>query len=175
VFIATSLDGFIARPDGGIDWLETDAAPQSDEDYGYAAFMDTVDCLIMGRVTFEQVLSFGQWFYGDKRLIMLSTTLRQLPDAAPGTVELYSGDLPELLRKLESEGHRRAYVDGGVTIHSFLRQGLLTDLTITTIPILIGQGRPLFGPLPGDVALKHVRTTDYPSGFVQSVYEVLGR
>jgi dihydrofolate reductase len=173
VFIATSLDGFIARPDGEIDWLVSEDEREGEEDYGYAAFMAGVDCIIMGRATFEQVLSFDEWAYGDTRMIVLSNTLWQVPDGAPKTVEMYSGGLAELLERLEAEGHERAYVDGGVTIRGFLREGLLTDLTITTLPVLIGEGRPLFGPLGEDVALRHVRTQAYANGFVQSVYEVL--
>jgi dihydrofolate reductase len=113
VFIATSLDGFIARPDGEIDWLVSEDEREGEEDYGYAAFMAGVDCIIMGRATFEQVLSFDEWAYGDTRMIVLSNTLWQVPDGAPKTVEMYSGGLAELLERLEAEGHERAYVTAG--------------------------------------------------------------
>jgi dihydrofolate reductase len=99
--------------------------------------------------------------------------LREVPANAPQTVELYHGDLAQLLGQLESEGHRRAYVDGGRTINSFLRAGLLTDLIITTIPILLGAGRPLFGPLPADVHLRLRRSTAYSNGLVQSEFEIV--
>lgn len=172
VFIATSLDGFIARPDGAIDWL-VEIPPLPDQDYGYAAFMDTIDCIIMGRATFEQVLGFEEWAYGTTRMIVLSTSLHELPASAPPTVELYHGDLAQLVQRLAGEGHRRAYVDGGQTIQSFLLAGLLTDLTITTIPILLGAGLPLFGPLPADVHMRLQSVQGYANGMVQAVYEVI--
>lgn len=172
VFIAVSLDGYIARPDGTIDWL-VEIPPLPDEDYGYAAFMDSVDCIIMGRATFEQVLGFDEWAYGTTRLIVLSASLREVPANAPPTVELYHGDLAQLVQQLADEGHRRAYVDGGKTIQSFLRAGLLSDLIITTIPILLGAGLSLFGPLPADVHLRLQRSRAYANGFVQSEYEVM--
>ena len=172
VYIATSLDGFIARPDGRIDWLMAAADPNAETDYGYAEFTATIDCMIMGRATLEQLLTFGQWPYGDTRLIVLSNTLTAVPEGAPDTVELYSGDLRVLLDRLAAQGHQHAYVDGGQTIQSFLREGLINDLIITAIPLLIGEGLPLFGPLPADQPLHHLRTTAYPNGFVQSVYEV---
>ncbi len=169
VFIATSLDGFIARPNGGLDWLPV---PTPEEDYGYHAFMDSVDCLVMGRKSFETVLAFDPWPYGEKRVIVLSATLDEIPTPLGGRVELFKGSQEALVEKLSAEGVRRVYLDGGKTIQSFLRAGLVSDILITTIPVLIGEGIPLFGPLNGDVALKHLRTAAYPNGFVQSVYGV---
>lgn len=169
VFIATSLDGFIARTDGGLDWLPV---PGPDEDYGYHAFMDSVDCLVMGRNSFETVLNFDPWPYGDKRVIVLSETLDTLPTPVGGRVELFKGSRECLVEKLTAEGVRRVYLDGGKTIQRFLRSGLVSDILITRIPVLIGQGIPLFGPLDGDVPLTHLRTESYPNGFIQSVYAV---
>ena len=169
VFIATSLDGFIARPDGGLDWLPV---PGPDEDYGYHAFMDSVGCLVMGRKSFETVLAFEPWAYGDKRVIVLSETLDAIPTPVGGRVELFKGSQEALVEKLAGEGVRRVYLDGGKTIQGFLRAGLVSDILITRIPVLIGEGIPLFGPLDQDVALTHLRTEAYPNGFVQSVYAV---
>jgi len=169
VFIATSLDGFIARPDGGIDWLPV---PESEgpEDYGYHAFMDTIDCMVMGRKSFETVMAFDPWPYAGKRVIVLSSTLESIPPGFEGRVELFNGTPQTVANKLQDESVRRVYLDGGKTIQGFLRAGLVNDVLITLVPILIGQGLPLFGPLAEDVALVHQRTTTYPNGFVQSVY-----
>jgi dihydrofolate reductase len=126
----------------------------------------------MGRKSFETVLAFDPWPYGEKRVIVLSTTLDAIPTPVGGRVELFKGDQEALLEKLAVEGVRRVYLDGGKTIQRFLRAGLVSDILITRIPILIGDGIPLFGPLDGDVALTHLRTEAYPNGFVQSVYAV---
>ena len=188
VFIATSLDGFIARPDGALDWLpgsgnESDAnssdVPEVDsaaevEDHGWGAFWGSVDGLVMGRNTFEKVLEIspGMWPYEGTRVIVLSNTLTAVPEELEGKAELYAGDPQALLEKLEKEGHECLYIDGGVVIQTFLRQGLITDMAITTIPVLIGEGIPLFGPLEEDILLKHVETKVYATGFVQSTYTI---
>jgi dihydrofolate reductase len=175
VFIATSLDGFIARQDGSIDWLDRANAlvPQA-EDCGYEEFMSTVDGLVMGRGTFEQVLAFEQWPYGDTPVYVLSRTLDKLPETVPSSARLVSGSPSEVASMLASHGHRRLYLDGGVTIQRFLAAGLVAELTVTTVPVLIGRGRPLFGPLTHDVRLRHLATRAYPFGFVQSRYAVVG-
>jgi dihydrofolate reductase len=171
VYIATSLDGFIARPDGDIEWLHD--WPDIGDDYGYAAFMGSVDGLIIGRGTFEKVLSFGKWPY-EKPVVVLSRTLD--PDAVPADradrVRILALSPEETLDMLRREGWTRAYVDGGRLIQSFLAAGLIDDMTITRVPILLGAGRPLFGTLPHDVVLTHFETNAYPSGFVQSRYAV---
>jgi dihydrofolate reductase len=173
VFIATSLDGFIARPDGTIDWLnQANAVVPPGEDCGYKAFIETVDVLVMGRNTFEQVLSFVEWPYGTLRVVVLSRRGIAVPETLKPTVST-SAEPPELLStRLAAEGARHLYVDGGQTIQSFLNAGLLHEITITVIPILLGAGIPLFGPLQSDIALKHVSTHAYPFGFVQSKYSV---
>lgn len=165
VFIATSVDGFIARANGGIDWLPTDGG----EEHGYEAFIASVDALVIGRKTYETVLSFGGWFYGEKPVFVLST--RPLAPAPAGArVERMSGDPAEIAMQLDARGVHHAYVDGGITIQGFLRAGLIQRVTITRVPVLIGDGIPLFGPLPRDVVLQHVATRQYPSGLVQSEY-----
>jgi len=172
VFIATSLDGFIARPDGTLDWLPV-PEPDGPEDYGYHAFMDSVDCLVMGRKSFETVLAFEPWPYEGKRVIVLSTTLESIPAGFESRAELFNGTPEAVAAKMEAEGVRRVYLDGGKTIQGFLRAGRVSDILITRIPILIGQGLSLFGSLSEDIALEHQRTSSYPNGFVQSVYGVL--
>jgi len=169
VFIATSLDGFIARLNGDIDWL---VKADDHADYGYNAFIATVDCLVMGRNSFEKVLSFPVWPYAGRRVVVLSRTLNTLPEQAAGKVELSAGPAEKLAAQLKAEGLGRIYIDGGKTVQSFLRAGLVTDMTITRIPILIGSGLPLFGELPKDLPLDHIETKTFPSGFVQSLYEV---
>lgn len=173
VFIATSLDGFIARPDGNLDWLIGAADPA--DDHGYADFMAGIDTLAMGRNTFEKVLTFGEWPYLGRRVVVFSRTLTRqtLPAALAGAVELFSGSVAELAAHLERSGARSVYVDGGQLIQGFLGAGLIDAITLTRIPVLLGSGIPLFGPVPQDIRLEHVHTRAYESGFVQSTYRVL--
>jgi dihydrofolate reductase len=167
VFIATSLDGFIARANGDLDWLP----PGGGEEHGYDAFIATVDALVIGRKTFEKVLSFDTWPYGEKPVVVLSTrTLAPAPFGA--VVERMSGPPAEIVAQLAARGIRHVYVDGGITIQRFLRAGLIQRLIITRIPVLIGAGIPLFGVTQRDIALEHVGTRQYASGLVQSEYAV---
>ncbi len=175
VFIATSLDGFIARPDGGIDWLErANAAVPPGEDCGYGAFMATVDALVMGRNSFEKVRSFPDWPYGDKPVYVLSSSMRRLPEGTPASVVLLDAAPAEVVRTAAEAGHRHLYVDGGRTIQAFLAAGLVAEITVTVIPVLLGAGLPLFGALPADVPLRLVSSRAFPFGFVQSRYTVGG-
>jgi dihydrofolate reductase len=133
--------------------------------------------MLMGRNSMEMVMGFiatgvAEWPYEGKRVVVLSNTLKQAPAQLADKVELYSGSLTELAQRLEHEGCKRLYIDGGKTIQSFLHEGLITDLTITTIPVLLGEGLPLFGNTGRDIKLKHVKTEAYASGFVQSSYEI---
>ena len=167
VFIATSLDGFIARQDGGLGWLPADCEP-----HGYDEFIATVDALVMGRKTFEIVLAFDAWPYGTKPVIVLSNTMLELK-APPGAVcELMGGDPHEIVARLAQRGMKHLYIDGGVTVQGFLAAGLIQRLIITRIPVLLGSGIPLFGPLSHDIRFEHVATRSYPSGLVQSEYLV---
>lgn len=170
VFIATSLDGFIARADGGLDWLQD--ANAAGEDHGYAAFIETVDGIFMGRETFKVSLGFDSWPY-DKPLIILSTKLQpqDLPHHLTDQVSI-AQSVPEAIAEGTRRGWRRAYVDGGATIRSFLKEGLVQDMVITRIPVLLGQGLPLFGPLEADISVRHLETRSFPSGLVQSRYAV---
>ncbi len=161
------MDGFIARPNGGLDFLP----PGGGEPHGYEEFIQSVDALVIGRKTFETVLSFDVWPYGEKPVFVLST--RSLAPAPAGAlVEHMWGDPVEIVSKLEARGIGHVYVDGGMTIQRFLRAGLIQRLIITRVPVLIGEGIPLFGNLPQDVPLRHIKTRSYPSGLVQTEYEV---
>ncbi|MFZ0801831.1 MAG: dihydrofolate reductase family protein [Terriglobales bacterium] len=169
VFIGTSLDGFIARPNGDLDFLPVDGG----EPHGYNEFMASVDALVIGRKTFETVLAFPTWPYGDKRVVVLSSHPLDFSKVRGGVVEQMAGPPAEIVSKLAATGVRQVYVDGGVTIQGFLRAGLVQRLIITRVPVLIGEGIPLFGALPRDVRLHHVATQHYPSGLVQSEYCVV--
>jgi dihydrofolate reductase len=168
VFIGTSVDGFIARPNGDLDFLPVDGG----EPHGYNEFIATVDALVIGRKTFETVLAFPEWPYGNKRVVVLSSRPIDFPAVRGGVVEQMAGTPAEIVAKLAASGVRHAYVDGGVTIQGFLRAGLVQRLTITRVPVLIGDGIPLFGSLPRDVKLQHIATQHYPSGLVKSEYRV---
>lgn len=169
VFIGASLDGFIARGDGDIAWLTRYAS----EDYGYNPFIDAMDGIVMGRGSYEKVATFDPWPY-PKPVVVLSKALRDTELRADliGKVRISRLSPAETMEDLRRKGWRRAYIDGGKVIQSFLREGLIADLVVTWIPILLGGGIPLFGPLEKDVTLRHVGTTSYPSGLVQSKYEV---
>jgi dihydrofolate reductase len=173
VFIATSFDGYIARKNGSLDWLDqaNTVAPVG-EDCGYKAFMESVDVLVMGRNTYEKVLTFGAWPYGQKRVVVLSSGAVDIADDLQGTVSSSSEAPAELVARLSAEGCKRLYIDGGITIQRFLRAGLVDDLTITLVPVIIGEGKPLFGPLEKDISLIHVSTQAYDFGYVQMKYRV---
>lgn len=168
VFVGTSVDGFIARADGGLDWLPAGGG----EPHGWAEFLASVDAIVIGRKTFETVASFEAWPYGDKRVVVLSSRPVDLSAVRGGVVERMAGRPAEIVAALAASGARHLYVDGGITIQRFLRAGLVNRLVITRVPVLIGDGIPLFGPLERDVRLRHVTTQPLASGLVQSVYEV---
>lgn len=174
VFIAISLDGFIARKNGDIDWLNNANTMVPDgEDCGYQSFMASVDVLIMGRKTYEQVLSFGAWPYGQTRVIVMSRHPIDFPAELPDWVT-HSAEPPSVLYQcLEEEGAQHLYIDGGVTIQRFLAAGLINELTLTVIPILLGEGLPLFGSLEKDIPLTPISSRTYDFGFVQLKYAVL--
>jgi dihydrofolate reductase len=169
VFVGTSVDGFIARANGDLDWLPTGGG----EPHGYDEFMASVDVIVIGRKTFETVLTFGAWPYGGKRVVVLSSRPVDLSAARGGVVERMGGSPAEIVSKLAASGAHHLYVDGGITIQRFLRAGLIDRLVIARVPVLIGDGIPLFGSLPHDIRLRHVVTRSYPSGLVQSEYEVV--
>jgi dihydrofolate reductase len=168
VFVGTSLDGFIARKNGDYDFLPVDGG----EPHGYDEFIASVDTVVMGRNTLEVVLKLPSWPYGDKRVVVLSHRPLDLSRIA-GRVEQMSGDPEQIVRELAATGAQHVYVDGGVTVQEFLRAGQIHRVTITRVPVLIGEGIPLFGSAPRDIKLRHVGTRQYKSGLVTSDYEVL--
>jgi len=170
VFVGVSVDGFLARPNDDLDWLPEGG----DEPHGYDELMASVDALVMGRRTFEKVLTFGEWPYGSKRVVVLSGRPLDLTRAGGGPVEQMAGSPGGIVAQLAERGIANLYVDGGVTIQEFLRAGCVDRLIITRVPVLIGEGIPLFGTLPHDVRLRHVATRDFPSGLVQTEYAVVG-
>ena len=167
MFVGISVDGFIARTDGSFDFLDAGG----NEPHGFEEFWASVDALVMGRKTYETALSFGTWPYGRKPVFVLST--QPLASAPRGAVvEHVSGDPRAIVAQLEARGIQHAYIDGGLTIQRFLEAGLIDRLTITRVPVLIGTGIPLFGPLSRDLKLEHVATRQFAGGLVQSEYTV---
>ena len=171
VFIGTSLDGFIARGNNDIAWLTE--YPTQGEDHGFAAHMARVDGVIMGRGTYDVIKDMRPWYYS-KPVVVLSRSLTQadIPAEIADKVEVMTGSPEEVMHHLGERGWKAAYVDGGSVIQSFLRAGLIDDLVISRIPVLIGDGISLFGPLDADVMLEHLSTQAFPSGLVQSTYRV---
>lgn len=168
VFVGASVDGFIARADGGLDWLPAGGG----EPHGYDEFMASVDAIVIGRNTFEIVLGFDPWPYGDKRVVVLSSRPLDLSAVRGGRVEQRAGDPATIIADLAADGAANLYIDGGITIQRFLRAGVIERLIVTRVPVLIGEGIPLFGSLDRDIRLSHVATRSYPSGLVQSDYRI---
>lgn len=168
VFVGVSVDGYIARPDGALDWLPHDGG----EEHGYTAFFASVDALVIGRHTYETVLGFDSWPYGTKPVYVLST--KALAPAPPGAIVHHlTGEPPAIVAELVARGVRHAYIDGGITVQRFLRAGLIQRLIVTRVPVLIGEGIPLFGATGRDIRLRHIDTRQFVTGLVQSEYEVL--
>lgn len=168
VFIGASVDGFIARLNDDLDFLP----PGGGEEHGYEAFFASVDALVIGRGTFEKVLTFEEWPYRKKPVFVLSSSPLDLSQVRGGVVEQMSGTPAEIVSRLGARGIGHIYVDGGITIQRFLRAGLIQRLIITRVPVLIGSGIPLFGMLDADIKLNHVFTRQYASGLVQSEYTI---
>lgn len=168
VFCGTSLDGFIARSNDALDFLEAGGGA----DHGFTEFLASVDAVVMGRRTFEVVLTFGSWPYGTKPVVVLSSRSVDFPEFPGAVIEHMSGTPAEIVSRLAARGMEHIYVDGGVTIQRFLEAGLIQRLVITRVPVLIGSGIPLFGPLSRDIVVRHVATRAFPGGLVQSEYIV---
>ncbi|MEO1373488.1 MAG: dihydrofolate reductase family protein [Cyanobacteria bacterium J06635_10] len=168
IYIATSLDGFIATSDGGIDWLLEIPNPEG-SDYGYAEFMNGIDAMVMGRNTFEKVLTFGEWPY-HKPVFVLSNSLTEVPGDIIDKAEIVSGDIKELIKELNRRGYHNLYIDGGETIQSFLREDLIDEMIITLCPILLGSGFPLFKKLDKRLDFRHNKTEVYNHTFVKNHY-----
>ncbi|MBS1511552.1 MAG: dihydrofolate reductase [Bacteroidetes bacterium] len=170
VYIGTSLDGFIARNNGDIEWLMQYATEELMEPY--QALMDRIDTILMGRGTFEKVLTFPAWPF-QKPIYVLSTTLTAIPETYVDKVSIISKSPGEALQFLSEKGYHNVYIDGGKVIQSFLSAGLVNELIISTVPVLIGNGIPLFGQLDHDVKFKHQKTNVYKNGLVMNFYEQL--
>lgn len=166
VYIAASIDGYIATADGGVDWLDQYPNPEK-SDYGYSDFIRSIDAVVMGRHTFEKVMTFGDWPY-DKKVFVLSRVLTTVPDALKGRVELMSGSPEAVVDSISRTGFKDLYIDGGIVIQDFLKHDLIDELTVTRIPVLLGNGIPLFGTLDAPLRFKHKETTVYNSAFVTS-------
>ena len=177
VFLGMSVDGFIARLDGDIAWLtggaDENAAPDDGEggDFGFGEFVGGIDALVMGRATYDVIAPFGEWPYQGRPVHVLSTTLEPGADARITVHRTFD----DAVAAVAAAGYRRVYVDGGRTVHQFLRAGLVADLTLSRVPVLIGTGHTPFGELAADIPLEHVRTRTFAGGMVQSTYRVVGR
>jgi dihydrofolate reductase len=169
VFIATSLDGFIARKNGDIGWLGE--LEPGGEDYGYGKLVDGIDYLVMGRNTYEKVLTFGVWPY-EKPVVVLTRRPLDIAAELASSVESMSGSPADIVAQLSDRGAQHLYVDGGKTIQDFLDAGQIQRLIITRIPVLLGDGISLFGPLQQDIKLRHIETQTFEDGNVQSEYVV---
>lgn len=173
VFVGTSVDGFIARRDHTFAFLSAGGEFDGDGN-GYNAFFATVDGLVMGRTTYDVMAALPTWFYGTKPVFVLSH--REIGAAPAGAVvERVSGLPAAILAELAARGHRHVYIDGGVTIQQFLRAGLVNRIVVTQVPVLIGTGIPLFGPVDHDILLEHVATRVIGGAAVQSEYRVNAR
>ncbi|NUP11082.1 MAG: dihydrofolate reductase [Polyangiaceae bacterium] len=166
-YIAASLDGFIARVDGAIDWLAIVAC--EGEDYGFKAFYDTVDTLVMGRKTYETALGFDAWPYAGKRCVVVTSDTAR---TARHGEEFFAGELAALFDRLGAEGSKRVYIDGGAVIAQALKAGLVDDITLSIIPILLGEGTALAPKIGADVHLELVEHRAFESGLVQLKYHV---
>ena len=174
VFIAASIDGFIARADGDIEWLHRPEYETAElNGVTYERFIATVDALVMGRKTLEKILSFPEWPYEGTPVIALSHQPLQIPAHLEGKVEVMAGDVTSLVATLAERGMKHLYIDGGQTIQAFLEAGLVNELIITRIPVLLGQGIPLFSQIGRELELRHVGTHESDNGFVQSRYQVM--
>lgn len=173
IYIAVSLDNFIATQDGGLDWLYAIPNPER-SDYGFAEFLKHIDAIVMGRNTFETVLGFDTWPY-QKPVFVLSRTLAKLPEKAAGKAELIRGEPTEVVAALNARGYQNLYIDGGRTIQGFLEADLIDEMVITRVPILLGGGIPLFGRLPNELKFRLVSTERLNDTLVKSIYHRLSQ
>ncbi|HEY2038526.1 MAG TPA: dihydrofolate reductase family protein [Edaphobacter sp.] len=168
VFCGVSVDGFLSRSDHTLDFLEAGGS----EPHGFEEFYGSVDVVVIGRKTYEVVRNLGGWFYGKKQVIVLSSGPLDFSTLEGAVIEQMSGEPEEIVRLLKARDFKHAYIDGGITIQRFLTAGLIDRMVITRVPVLIGEGIALFGPIPRDIALRHIATRSYEGGQVQTEYEV---
>jgi dihydrofolate reductase len=166
LFIAMSLDGFIAKPDGDISFLSQ--VEQEGEDYGYSAFIESVDTIILGRKTYDKIRSMGiERPYGDRKVFVLSRN----PHPKTDNITFYSGSLTDLIFKLKSQTGKHIYCDGGAeTIHQLLHYNLIDEMIVSIIPVLLGDGIRLFGSAFQELKLQLVKSTAFEKGLVQLHY-----
>ncbi len=170
VFIATSIDGYIADKNGGIDWLHSIPNPKND-DMGYVEFTNDIDALVMGRTTFETVCGFDiDWPY-DKPVFVLSNKLKEIPESHRGKAFLVKGTLTEILDQIYEKGLNKLYIDGGTTIRNFLKKDLIDEIVITKIPVLLGGGSSLFAELPNELKFELIGTKTYLNQITQNHYK----
>jgi dihydrofolate reductase len=170
VFIATSLDGYIADKNGGLDWLHSIPNPNNN-DMGYVEFTNGIDALVMGRTTFETVIGFDvPWPY-TKPVFVLSNKLKEIPDSHKDKAFLVNGTLTEILEQIHGKGYGRLYIDGGTTIRNFLKEDLIDEMVLTTIPILLGGGSSLFGDLPSELNFELIGTKTFLNQISQRHYK----
>ena len=168
VYIATSLDGFIATSDGGLDWLMEIPNPDK-SDYGFVDFIKGIDAVVMGRNTFEKVLSFDEWPY-NKPVFVLSNSLMEMPKQVVGKAEIVKGDIKNVINHLNKRGYKNLYIDGGKVIQSFLKEDLIDEMIITKVPVLLGKGIPLFGEIDHSLKFRYTRTEVFNKTLVKSHY-----
>lgn len=168
VYIATSLDGYIATPEGGVEWLNEIPNPEG-SDFGWADFMARIDAILMGRKTFEKVLDFGNWPY-QKPVFVLSTKLKVIPENLSEKAEIISGGIHEVVADLNQRGYQALYIDGGTLIQGFLAEDLIDEIIITRIPILLGKGIPLFREQDQSLQFDHKKTEIFNDSLVKSHY-----
>ena len=174
VYIASSLDGYIAKTDGDIEWLHNpEYGSMGEGGLSYDAYISGIDALVMGRHSFEKVLTFDLWPYENTPVIVLSSKKIKIPEYLKDKVLVESGEPVEVVKKLVAEGMHHLYIDGGKTIQRFLKDHLIHEITITQIPVLLGDGIPLFGKTGNEIQLKLLESTQFKNGFVQLRYEVL--
>ena len=170
VFIGVSIDGYIADRNGGLEWL--DMIPNTENsDMGYFEFMSEIDALVMGRTTFETVCSFDVAWPYEKPVFVLSSTLHEIPESHKGKAFLVKGSLQDILRQIHEQGFHRIYIDGGTTIQNFLKADLIDEIVISTIPVMLGGGAPLFSDLPQHMEFELVKTRTYLDQINQAHYK----
>ncbi len=172
VYVAVSLDGYIAGENDDLAWLNPPEGTPPGEDFGFKDFFASVDVVIMGRRTYEAVMGFENWPYPDKRVIVLAHQPFNIPPHLTANIERMSGDPDEILDALEKQGVRHAYVDGGLTIQAFLVLGLIKEITLTHIPVVLGAGVPLFGAANQPLHAQHIETITFKNGYVQTKYRL---
>ncbi|TGM03219.1 dihydrofolate reductase family protein [Leptospira jelokensis] len=171
-YIASSLDGWIAKKDGSVDWLHSETYQLENEDFGYSSFMESIDCIVMGRITFDTVKQFEPYPF-ERVPVVVVTNNPNYQIESKHQISIFNRPLWELTQFLETKGYQNVYVDGGKLIQSLLKESMLDAITITQIPILLGSGIPLFGETDRVIELKHRKTKSFPNGFVQNEYEIV--